>query len=733
MNTWINLNLNIKNNMKKKETKKVVAEDKVEKALSILQKKYGKDVLMQMDKNIDFKVDWVSTGCFSLDEVMGDGLPRGRMIEIFGDPSSGKSTLALYLMAQIQKKGGKVALLDAENCIDINSEIFNPLTGELKTIGEICSKNKKGYSVISLNDKNEYVNSFIVGKKESSKKVKGLEIITKLGKKIKCTSEHQVYVYKKGWEKVKNLKKNDFIASVKSFNFFGQKKELEKAKLLGYMLGDGCITQKGSLQIAIADISVYNDFKKVVTFFGSSLKKEDTDPKKYSYRISERERGGNRRETKIQQIFSNWELRGTHSNTKFIPSEVFSEWDKKSVSILIRSLWMTDGSVNTSKRRQITYSSTSYLLIKQLQHLLVRFGIHCLLSEYKDKRKKTYFKVFCLSINGLTQLKLFNKEIGLMGTRKEKIEQSICDFKKHARFIGEMLPDYNVNIHFKKRKNEFINNSNIFWNKVTNINETILTPYDITIKKNHNYIANDILVHNCFDGSYASNIGLDIKKLLVSQPATLEESMDIIKELVETNQIDMIVVDSVSALVPKSEVEGEDFMKDTMAVQARLMSRALRILSGPISKSKTIVLFINQIRDKVGVFYGAKTTTSGGRALKFFSSIRLEVSKGKKFEGKKEEQVGNQIIITAVKNKVGFPWKKTTLDLYYAKGIDLCADVLDFGEKNGILKKTGITYFFGDISLGVGRDKAKTFLAENEKIFTDIKNEINKLIKKNDN
>lgn len=230
---------------------------------------------------------------------------------------------------------------------------------------------------------------------------------------------------------------------------------------------------------------------------------------------------------------------------------------------------------------------------------------------------------------------------------------------------------------------------------------------------------------NAFDGSYATNIGLDVSKLLVSQPTTLEESMDIIKELVETGLIDIIVVDSVSALVPKSEVEGEDFMKDTMAIQARLMSRALRILSGPISKSKTIVIFINQIRDKVGVFYGAKTTTSGGRALKFFSSVRLEVSKGSKIEGKNETQIGNQIIITAVKNKVGFPWKKTTLDLYYAKGIDLHADALDFGENLGIISKSGNTYSFKSQELGVGREKAIKTLVNDENLFNSIKEAIN--------
>jgi len=236
---------------------------------------------------------------------------------------------------------------------------------------------------------------------------------------------------------------------------------------------------------------------------------------------------------------------------------------------------------------------------------------------------------------------------------------------------------------------------------------------------------------NAFDGSYASDIGLDVSKLLLAQPGSLEESMDIIKELVESESMDMIVIDSVSALVPKSEAEGEDFMKDTMAIQARLMSRALRILAGPISKSKTIVIFINQIRDKVGVFFGAKTTTSGGRALKFFSSVRLEVRKGKKIE-KADVQIGNQIICTAVKNKVGFPWKKTTLDLYYAKGIDLFADALDFGEKVGVIKKEGLSFMFGEVSLGVGRDKSIKTLIGDPKIFTELHEAITNQLKNKD-
>jgi recombination protein RecA len=211
---------------------------------------------------------------------------------------------------------------------------------------------------------------------------------------------------------------------------------------------------------------------------------------------------------------------------------------------------------------------------------------------------------------------------------------------------------------------------------------------------------------NAYDPSYAKGIGVETEKLIVSQPSTLEETMDTIRAFVETNAIDLIIVDSVAALVPRSELEGEEMLKDTMATQARLLGKALRILTGPISRSKTIVIFINQLRDKIGVFYGQKETTPGGKALKFFSSVRLSVTKGDKILGTKEEQIGNRLNITAVKNKVGFPWRRCSIDLYYGTGIDLSSDLFDTAVESNVIKKEGNTYSYDKIELGVGREKA---------------------------
>jgi recombination protein RecA len=235
-----------------------------------------------------------------------------------------------------------------------------------------------------------------------------------------------------------------------------------------------------------------------------------------------------------------------------------------------------------------------------------------------------------------------------------------------------------------------------------------------------------------YDPRYTASIGVDTEKLLVIQPLHLESAMGSLRELTETNAFDIIVLDSIAAMAVKSEVEDE-FLKDSMAIQARKLGAALRILAGSVARSKTVIIFINQLRDRVGIFYGSKTVTPGGKALKFFSSVRLEVAKGEKIVDKDDKQIGNFLNITGVKNKVGFPFIKTSVALYYGKGLDLRQDALDFGEICGVITKTGNTYSFGDKILGVSRDKAVKTITEDDKLFEGIKKAIQvKINKKND-
>lgn len=237
---------------------------------------------------------------------------------------------------------------------------------------------------------------------------------------------------------------------------------------------------------------------------------------------------------------------------------------------------------------------------------------------------------------------------------------------------------------------------------------------------------------NSYDSDYAKKLGVDTSKLIISQIETLEQAFDVIKSLSETNEVDLIIVDSVASLVPKSEIEEDSItmLKDTYAVQARLLSKALRIVVGTIARSKTSVILLNQTRSKVGQFYGPKETSSGGKAIKFYSSIRLSVSTIEKIKNSKDEVIGSTLKITAVKNKCAFPFKSGTVDLYFGAGVDLHGDTLDYGTKIDVISKTGNTYTFSETKLGVSRDKAKDFLVENDEIYQKIREEINNKIKK---
>jgi len=224
---------------------------------------------------------------------------------------------------------------------------------------------------------------------------------------------------------------------------------------------------------------------------------------------------------------------------------------------------------------------------------------------------------------------------------------------------------------------------------------------------------------HALDPDYAKKIGVNVNDLLISQPDTGEQALEIAETLVRSNGVDVIVIDSVAALVPRAEIEG-DMGDSHMGLQARLMSQALRKISGIVSKSRTVVIFINQIRMKIGVFFGNPETTTGGMALKFYSSVRIEVRRAAQIK-KGDQVIGNRVKAKVVKNKVAAPFKTTEFDIMYNEGISLAGDVLDTGATFGIIEKSGNSYTFGAEKLGVGRENAKQFLKDNPKLINEIK------------
>ncbi len=242
-------------------------------------------------------------------------------------------------------------------------------------------------------------------------------------------------------------------------------------------------------------------------------------------------------------------------------------------------------------------------------------------------------------------------------------------------------------------------------------------------------IAAFVDAEHALDPVYAKALGVDIDKLIVSQPDNGEQALEITEALVRSRAIDIIVVDSVAALVPKAEIEGE--MGDShIGLQARLMSQALRKLAGFINKSKTITIFINQLREKVGVTFGNPETTTGGRALKFYATVRLDVRKGDVIK-QGDTVIGSRTKVKVVKNKVAPPFKKCEFDIMYGKGISKVGELVDIGANLDIIKKSGAWYSYSESKLGQGRENAKQFLLENPEIMDEIETKVRDYFKEN--
>jgi len=252
--------------------------------------------------------------------------------------------------------------------------------------------------------------------------------------------------------------------------------------------------------------------------------------------------------------------------------------------------------------------------------------------------------------------------------------------------------------------------------------KTTLALHIIAEAQKNNGIAAFIDAEHALDPNYAKNIGVNTDELIISQPDTGEQALEIAESLVRSNAVDVVVIDSVAALVPKAEIEGN--MGDSyMGLQARLMSQALRKLTAIISKSRTTTVFVNQIREKIGVFFGNPETTPGGRALKFYSSIRMDIRRKATIK-KDENDIGITAKVKVVKNKLAPPFKETMFDIIFGKGISKEGDIIDLGVKYNILQKSGVWISFNDIKFGQGRENSKTYLQEHPEIAKEIEDKI---------
>ena len=260
--------------------------------------------------------------------------------------------------------------------------------------------------------------------------------------------------------------------------------------------------------------------------------------------------------------------------------------------------------------------------------------------------------------------------------------------------------------------------------------KTTLTLHAIAEAQKNGGIAAFIDAEHAFDRYYAENLGIDIENLIISQPDNGEQALEIADNLIRSGAIDIIVIDSVAALTPKSEIEGE--MGDSkMGLHARLMSQALRKLTGSISKTKCTVIFINQLREKIGVMFGNPETTTGGNALKFYASVRVDIRRSTQIKNTNGEVLGNKTRVKIVKNKVAPPFKMVEFDIVYGKGISKVGEIIDLGVDFEIIKKSGSWFSYDETKLGQGREAVKTLLLDNPELMDELEQKIKDAIIEN--
>lgn len=257
--------------------------------------------------------------------------------------------------------------------------------------------------------------------------------------------------------------------------------------------------------------------------------------------------------------------------------------------------------------------------------------------------------------------------------------------------------------------------------------KTTLTLSIVSSVQRKGGVAAFVDAEHALDPTYAKKLGVNLDELLISQPDTGEQALEITETLVRSNAVDVVVIDSVAALVPRAEIEGE--MGDShMGLQARLMSQALRKLTAAISKSNTCAIFINQIREKIGIMFGNPETTPGGRALKFYSSVRLDIRKIDTIKSQ-DVVIGSRVRVKVVKNKVAPPFKQAEFDIMHDEGISRAANVIDVGQEHGIVQKSGAWILYGEHKLGQGKENSRLFLKENPKLLDEIEKKIREIIK----
>ena len=681
----------------------------LELALAQIEKQHGKGSVMRLGDRPLGHIEVIPTGSIALDVALGiGGLPRGRIVEIYGPESSGKCLTAdtyvwtargLETVAELFERCGQRASCTSRvtDVRELGVRMVNE-HGELETVAALTHNNRKPVRRIRLRS----------------------------GREVTVTDNHPLRVMSERghivWRKAANIVPGDTVVSA----MFGAVQAGEgdglsedEAALLGYLVAEGSQSYRERVRFTNWDPQVAAEF--------TQLAKAVLGVEVRSYYGKEHDISGKA----IRELFAErYGMDYVTAEGKDVPHCVRVAGHKAQRAFL-SALYEGDGWIDTSST--VGLGTASEKLAREVQLMLYGLGIPATVSA---KFNKDYGRDYWSVTVNPACAGLFLSEVGFRSERRRT--QVEANFHPSSR-----------DAQLRNIPNLELAQAPYTYEVVESVRDAGVQPtFDVVLPETHSFIANGVLSHNttvalhavanaqraggiaafidaehALDPEYAKKLGVDTDALLVSQPDTGEQALEIADMLIRSGALAILVIDSVAALVPRAEIEGE--MGDShVGLQARLMSQALRKITGALNNSGTTAIFINQLREKVGVFFGSPETTTGGKALKFYASIRLDV---RRIETLKDggEAVGNRTRVKVVKNKVSPPFKQAEFDLLYGHGISREGSLIDMGVEHGILRKSGAWYTYEGDQLGQGKENARNFLRENE----DIANEIEKKIK----
>ncbi len=657
----------------------------IEEIVNVVQKKHGKESITTFNADQVQDVEVISTQSLLLDSALGTGgFPKGRVVEIYGPESSGK---AQPLSSQVLTPKGYVQMKDLE----VGSRVCTPDGGESTVIG-IYPQGMQDVYKVTLDDKSftmctlDHLWSVSTRDSDLENVMSTQQILDKgLGKHYRKFKIPQINPCK-----------------------FNESEQLLDPWLLGLLLGDGSL--RDSITLSCNDEQIVNRVRSILESqydMTLSAKRNHCD---YGLRW----KGRMKKPNPVAQAIADLGLLNKKSYDKFIPKQYLINSIDARIEVF-RGLIDSDGHVSGNS---IQFVTTSKQLAKDFVFLARSLGCRCVHSSrrnsYTTKSGQKQSGAIAYYINCLLgdfSFKVATLDRKQVADKKSKmnnrfIESIEYSHKEHCQCIMIGHPD-----------------SLYITDNFTTTHNTTLTLHALAQVQKEDGVAAFIDVEHAFDPTYAAAIGVDVENLLFSQPDTGEEALEIVDTLLNTKKVALIVIDSVAALVPKAELDGE--MGDSkMGLQARLMSQALRKITGIIGKSNCCVIFINQLREKIGVMFGNPETTTGGNALKYYSSVRLEIRRKSYIKDKEGAHIGTHAKIKVIKNKLAPPFRECEVTIMFGEGISLEHEILEAAVQLEIVNKSGSWFSYNDSKIGQGKEGVVSILKDNPELAEELYDEI---------